>query len=52
VLIPLPELESRWNESGSTTSALEFGTRVELAFEARVGIEPTLEVGVGAEATT
>jgi len=48
----LPKLESRWNESGSTTSVLESGMGVELALEARARVEPTLEVGVGAEATT
>jgi len=47
----LLELESHWNESGSTSSALEFGTGVELALEVGAGLEPMLEVGVGAEAT-
>jgi len=51
-LTPLPKLESHWNESRSTTSALEFGTRVELALEVGAGLEPMLEVGVGVEATT
>jgi len=40
------------NESGSTTSALEYGTRVELALEVGVGLEPMLEVGVGVKATS
>jgi hypothetical protein len=51
-LTPLLELESHGNESGSTTSALEYGTGIELALEVGAGVEPMLEVGVGAKATS
>jgi hypothetical protein len=51
VLIPLPELESCWNKSGSTASALESGTGVKLALEVGARVEPTLEVGTRVEPT-